>query len=243
LFGRYMEAEVGWFADPIAFGDYPASLRAKVGSRLPAFSAEDRALLVWSWDFLGFNFYTAQFVTDLPPSRASDPSVAWWGRDLGLLWSGDNPHATASNRAADGSTTVGAGLIGPQGESPWLFSTPGGLRNYLGWLNARYLQPHAFAPPPKNNALPGAATATPATPAPAGGRRGSALPVYVTENGCSAPGESALTTLAAQLDDKWRVAYYFEYLEAAVASVVEDGVPLAGYFAWSLLDNFEWADG
>ena len=202
---RYMEAEVGWFMDPLAFGDYPSSLRRAVGDRLPQFSAEDQAALTGSLDFLGFNFYTAQWVTPLPPDRAEDPAVAFWGRDLGLLWSGTNPRTGQD--------------IGPQGESPWLFSAPGGLRNYLTWLNRRYLQP-------------------------LGKRRGGqALPVYITENGCSAPGESEQATLAEQLADGWRVAYYFEYLEAAIAARAEDGVPLAGYFAWSLLDNFEWADG
>ncbi|MEU3505283.1 family 1 glycosylhydrolase, partial [Streptomyces hundungensis] len=37
-----------------------------------------------------------------------------------------------------------------------------------------------------------------------------------------------------------------DYLErhlAACASAVRRGAPLAGYFAWSLLDNFEWAYG
>ena len=93
--------------------------------------------------------------------------------------------------------------MGLQGESPWLFESPGGLRNMLRWVDARYLRP-------------------------------GALDVYVTENGCSAPGESA-QALPGALNDAWRVAYHHEYLEAALASLSEDGVPLKGYFAWSLL--------
>lgn len=45
------------------------------------------------------------------------------------------------------------------------------------------------------------------------------------------------------LDDTFRVHYYEQYLAEAMKAVQEDGVKLKGYFAWSLLDNFEWADG
>ena len=42
--------------------------------------------------------------------------------------------------------------------------------------------------------------------------------------------------------DPDRVAYFRDYLHAA-SLAIEDGVNLKGYFAWSLLDNFEWAEG
>jgi beta-glucosidase len=42
--------------------------------------------------------------------------------------------------------------------------------------------------------------------------------------------------------DLERVRYLDEHL-AACGRTVRQGVPLAGYFAWSLLDNFEWAEG
>ena len=45
------------------------------------------------------------------------------------------------------------------------------------------------------------------------------------------------------LKDTFRLEYYQQYLSEAVKAVEEDGVRLKGYFAWSLLDNFEWADG
>ncbi|MFE3138795.1 GH1 family beta-glucosidase [Streptomyces scopuliridis] len=63
--------------------------------------------------------------------------------------------------------------------------------------------------------------------------------VYVTENGAAFP-----DTVAADgtVDDPERAGYLDEHL-AACARAVAKGAPLAGYFAWSLMDNFEWAYG
>ncbi|WP_182885992.1 GH1 family beta-glucosidase [Microbispora sp. H10885] len=74
---------------------------------------------------------------------------------------------------------------------------PGGLRQLLGSLTARY-----------GDALP---------------------PVYVTENGCSYDG----------LDDQERIAY----LDGHIRAMREADADVRGYFVWSLLDNFEWAEG
>jgi beta-glucosidase/6-phospho-beta-glucosidase/beta-galactosidase len=43
--------------------------------------------------------------------------------------------------------------------------------------------------------------------------------------------------------DQFRLQYFQQYIGNATAAVQQDGVRLTGYFAWSLLDNFEWADG
>ena len=48
---------------------------------------------------------------------------------------------------------------------------------------------------------------------------------------------------AEAVKDKFRMDFYQQYLAEVVKAVEEDGVNLKGYFAWSLLDNFEWADG
>jgi beta-glucosidase len=45
-----------------------------------------------------------------------------------------------------------------------------------------------------------------------------------------------------QVDDPERESFLHEHLLEAYRAV-EDGVPLSGYFVWSLLDNFEWAEG
>merc|ERR1712129_536022 len=66
--------------------------------------------------------------------------------------------------------------------------------------------------------------------------------IYVTENGCDVPGEMT-ANLTVALNDTFRINYYRDYLEQAALAVMEDKVPLKAYYAWSLLDNFEWADG
>jgi beta-glucosidase len=63
------------------------------------------------------------------------------------------------------------------------------------------------------------------------------LPLYVTENGAAYPDDPEDPGR-----DPERVAYLRRHLLAALAAI-DDGVPLRGYFAWSLLDNFEWGHG
>mmetsp|Transcript_3067 Transcript_3067/g.4367 ORF Transcript_3067/g.4367 Transcript_3067/m.4367 type:complete len:583 (+) Transcript_3067:158-1906(+) len=65
--------------------------------------------------------------------------------------------------------------------------------------------------------------------------------IYITENGCPAPEESKMTANEAY-DDAWRIDYLQQYTENAIETL-DQGVPLRGYFVWSLMDNFEWADG
>jgi beta-glucosidase len=63
------------------------------------------------------------------------------------------------------------------------------------------------------------------------------LPLYITENGAAYPADSMHPT-----HDPERVAYLHRHLDAALTAL-ERGVPLRGYFVWSLMDNFEWAHG
>ncbi|XVE90695.1 hypothetical protein DITRI_Ditri20bG0097600 [Diplodiscus trichospermus] len=66
-------------------------------------------------------------------------------------------------------------------------------------------------------------------------------PIYVTENGMDDEDDNSLP-LHEILDDKLRVRYYKGYL-AAIAQAIKDGADVRGYFAWSLMDNFEWGQG
>ncbi|MET0789529.1 MAG: GH1 family beta-glucosidase [Cellulomonas sp.] len=64
-------------------------------------------------------------------------------------------------------------------------------------------------------------------------------PIIITENGCSygmGPDEHGV------VDDQPRIDYLDSHL-SAVADAIARGVDVRGYYCWSLLDNFEWADG
>jgi beta-glucosidase len=63
--------------------------------------------------------------------------------------------------------------------------------------------------------------------------------IEITENGCSyadGPGEDGV------IRDLRRIDFFRGYL-AALAHAIRDGADVRGYHAWTLLDNFEWAEG
>lgn len=65
------------------------------------------------------------------------------------------------------------------------------------------------------------------------------LPLYLTENGAAF--EDTLTP-DKRVHDKARVDFLSSYLDE-LERAADDGVDVRGYFAWSLMDNFEWAEG
>ncbi len=65
------------------------------------------------------------------------------------------------------------------------------------------------------------------------------LPIIISENGMSC---HDTVSLDGGIHDPNRIDYLHRYLRQ-LRSAAEDGVPVAGYFYWSLLDNFEWGHG
>jgi len=63
--------------------------------------------------------------------------------------------------------------------------------------------------------------------------------LYITENGTSAADQPAADGLVYDVDRVMYLRNYLTQLQRATAQ----GIPVRGYFLWSLLDNFEWADG
>ena len=77
--------------------------------------------------------------------------------------------------------------------------------------------------------------------------------IEITESGCAyndAPGASGVISGASGIisgasgiiNDTHRIAYHRQYLQA-LARAIADGANVRGYHAWTLLDNFEWAEG
>lgn len=115
-----LEFFYGWFTDPVVLGDYPAVMRERLGSRLPAFSREERDLLKGSVDFLGLNHYTTQFVSRRRPEKNLMEGVSGNGGmadDVGVHLSFDPAWET---------TSMGWHIV------PW------GFRKMLGWIARRY---------------------------------------------------------------------------------------------------------
>ncbi|HJP85214.1 MAG TPA: GH1 family beta-glucosidase [Gemmatimonadaceae bacterium] len=66
------------------------------------------------------------------------------------------------------------------------------------------------------------------------------LPIYITENGAAF--YDPPSPIANRIDDPLRIEYYRQHLRA-VHDAMSQGVDVRGYYAWSLLDNYEWSLG
>jgi beta-glucosidase len=66
-----------------------------------------------------------------------------------------------------------------------------------------------------------------------------ATEIYITENGCSSSDEPSADGRVYDTDRVMYLRNYLSHLQRATS----EGVPVRGYFLWSLMDNFEWADG
>ncbi|PSR73245.1 hypothetical protein PHLCEN_2v10905 [Hermanssonia centrifuga] len=161
-----LDVAIGWFADPIYLGQYPAYMKQMLGDRLPDFTPEELAVV-----------------------KEAGGEDEFQG------------HVEYTFTRPDGTQ------LGTQAHCAWLQDYAPGFRDLLNYLYKRYRKP-----------------------------------IYVTENGFAVKDEDKKTVEEALQDDD-RVQYYRGVTSSLLAAVKEDGVDVRGYFGWSLLDNFEWADG
>ncbi|KAM0836711.1 hypothetical protein ACQ4PT_062117 [Festuca glaucescens] len=183
---RGQEFQLGWFAD-----HYPATMRRRVGERLPRFTPQESALVKGALDFVGINHYTTYY------TRHNDTNI------IGRLF-----NDTLADTGTVSLPFRNGKAIGDRANSIWLYIVPRGMRSLMNYVKDRYNSP----------------------------------PVYITENGMD-DSNSLFISLKDALKDAKRIKYHSDYLTNLAASIKEDGCDVRGYFAWSLLDNWEWAAG
>ncbi|CAO1942649.1 unnamed protein product [Urochloa humidicola] len=184
---RRIDFQLGWYLDPIYFGDYPESMRQRLGSDLPTFSEKDKEFIMNKIDFVGLNHYTSRLI-----AHHQNPEDIYFYQVQ---------QVERIEKYDSGEK------IGERAASEWLFIVPWGLRKLLNYIAKKYNNPA----------------------------------IYITENGMDEEDDQS-ATLEQVLNDKTRIGYFKGYL-ASVAQAIKDGVDIRGYFAWSFLDNFEWAMG
>jgi beta-glucosidase len=179
---RSLEFFLGWFADPLYFGDYPEVMRQRVKDRLPQFTPEDRQLIQGSNDFFGLNHYTTLYAS---PGEQQPKQLD----QIGLH--------------ADQDVYLSLDPTWPKTAMGWAI-VPWGCRKLLQWIDNRYHHPE----------------------------------IIITENGCAL--DDCL--LDGRVDDPQRIEFLKGYISECHRAI-QQGVPLKGYFLWSLMDNFEWTSG
>ncbi|KAI7725106.1 hypothetical protein M8C21_026477 [Ambrosia artemisiifolia] len=81
---RRIDFQLGWFLDPIFFGEYPKSMQERVGDKLPLFCQKDKELLRNSLDFVGLNHYTSRFVSHCTNKEKNDYYSAQEATRIGM---------------------------------------------------------------------------------------------------------------------------------------------------------------
>ncbi len=125
---RALEFSLGWFADPIYLGDYPQSMRDQLGSKLPEFSEEDRALLRGSSDFFGLNHYN----TNMSAARPDDHPPDQNGGIFQDMYNCEGYHVELVTDPSWKQTDMGWNIV------PW------GIRKLLEWIDRRYRHPPIY---------------------------------------------------------------------------------------------------
>ncbi|CAM8998020.1 unnamed protein product [Rhodiola kirilowii] len=125
---RAMEFTVGWFLDPLFYGEYPPSMKKLVSERLPDISSEVSELLKGSLDFVGINHYTTLYARN-------DRS-----RIMKLLLQ-DASSDSAFLRLTILTAMRGLEPIGNKAASTWLHIVPWGIRKVTNYVKEKYNNP------------------------------------------------------------------------------------------------------
>lgn len=121
---RAIDFYLGWFLEPVITGNYPSSMRSRVGDRLPKFSAYESALVKGSYDFIGINHYTTWYASNNKTNI------------IGVLLN--------DSVADSGAVTLpfkGLMPIAEKANSIWLYIVPHGIRSLMNYIKEKYGNP------------------------------------------------------------------------------------------------------
>ncbi|XP_015164558.1 beta-glucosidase 18-like isoform X2 [Solanum tuberosum] len=108
-----------WFLDPIILGRYPKEMVQILGSNLPNFSKNDLSKLSYGLDFIGINYYTANYIKD----------CLYAACEHGNTWSEGSYYVTTEK---DGV------YIGQPTGAPWIFLYPQGMKKIVMYMRDRF---------------------------------------------------------------------------------------------------------
>lgn len=189
---RALDFDVGWFLEPLVSGDYPASMKRRVGERLPKFTTEQKRFVRGSYDVLMLSHFQSCAVTNsILPHEV--PAVSQWHTDRGV----DDSHAMPGT-ISHSSNPSGANI---SHRCEHLSAYPPGYLAAIKWLHSR--DSHA--------------------------------PILLTANGWC--GDTSAESAARQLE------FFQQSLLQVHAAVTDLKIPIVGYTAWSLLDDYSDGHG
>ncbi|WOK97506.1 hypothetical protein Cni_G06214 [Canna indica] len=122
---RARDFHLGWFLDPLTYGQYPESIKQIVKDRLPKFTLEEVKIVKGSYDYLGLNHYTSSYIQDIGVSNDSNPKPISYQDDWHITFKYDR----------DGVP------IGPLANSAWLHIVPRGMYKAVTYIKEHYGNP------------------------------------------------------------------------------------------------------
>ncbi|GAB2300182.1 hypothetical protein Dimus_034221 [Dionaea muscipula] len=112
----------GWFLEPTVYGRYPKNMVEIVGDRLPKFTPEQSQLLKGSFDFVGLNYYTSNFVYETVSATTNLSYTGDWG-------------------ALQTQISHSGEAIGEETCLSWLYIYPQGIHDLLTYVKEKYGNP------------------------------------------------------------------------------------------------------
>ncbi|KAK9139343.1 hypothetical protein Scep_009024 [Stephania cephalantha] len=79
---RAFDLFIGWFLNPLAFGDYPETMKKSAGSKIPSFTLKQAKQVKGSFDFLGLNHYITVKIKDDSSKHKTDQGDVY--TDMGV---------------------------------------------------------------------------------------------------------------------------------------------------------------